>query len=101
MPPIDRSLCNDCRYTEYNPERLADLDALLAKYGEKRLLSMLRKKYQLAEEPDSAVGRRQRRQVKPALLIYHRHVLPMFLTIIDMLLSTLLGTARVRWSRGC
>ena len=32
-------------YAQHNPERLADLDSLLAKYGERRLLALLRKKY--------------------------------------------------------
>jgi len=33
-------------YREHNPEKLAEVDGLLAKYGEARLLAMVRKKYQ-------------------------------------------------------
>ena len=32
-------------YTTYNPEKLADVDKLLAKYGADKLLAMVRKKY--------------------------------------------------------
>jgi hypothetical protein len=32
-------------YKKYNPEKLADVPALLAKYGEDRLIAMVRKKY--------------------------------------------------------
>ena len=35
-------------YTEHNPEKLVEVDALCAKYGEDRLLSMVRKKYGIA-----------------------------------------------------
>ena len=30
---------------QHNPEKLAEVDTLLAKYGEQKLLSMVRKKY--------------------------------------------------------
>ena len=32
-------------YRQHNPEKLAEVDGLLAKYGEARLLAMVRKKY--------------------------------------------------------
>ena len=46
-------------YEEHNPSKLADVDALAAKYGEAKLLAMARKKYGLpppsaAPPPDGA-----------------------------------------------
>ena len=35
-------------YAANNPEKLADVPALVAKYGEDKLLSMVRKKYRVA-----------------------------------------------------
>ena len=32
-------------YAKYNPEKLADVDTLLSKYGEVKLLSMVMRKY--------------------------------------------------------
>jgi hypothetical protein len=46
-------------YAKHNPEKLTDLDSLLAKYGEKRLLAILRKKYLGSDA--HATRRRQRR----------------------------------------
>ena len=41
-------------YGRYNPEKLADIDTLLAKYGEERLLSMVRKKYRDQMQSDTS-----------------------------------------------
>eukprot|EP01043_Picozoa_sp_COSAG02_P025089 COSAG02_NODE_1397_length_12873_cov_18.498043_5_plen_1610_part_00 len=46
-------------YAKHNPEKLSDLDSLLAKYGEKRLLAILRKKYLGSDA--HATRRRKRR----------------------------------------
>jgi hypothetical protein len=37
-------------YTKYNPEKLPDVDVLVAKYGEVKLLAMMCKKYAAQEK---------------------------------------------------
>ena len=49
-------------YAQHNPERLADLDSLLAKYGERRLLALLRKKYLGADAQGTHARRRRQRR---------------------------------------
>ena len=49
-------------YAQHNPERLADLDSLLAKYGERRLLAILRKKYLGADAQGTHARRRRQRR---------------------------------------
>ena len=51
-------------YAEHSPEKLADVDKLLAKYGEDRLLSMVRRKYGVGASNDAApaVGTRLSRE---------------------------------------
>jgi hypothetical protein len=41
-------------YGKYNPEKLADVPALAAKYGAQKLLAMVRKKYSQQEWPGSS-----------------------------------------------
>jgi hypothetical protein len=43
-------------YGKYNPEKLGDVPTLLAKYGEDKLLAMVRKKYEAQEMPASERG---------------------------------------------
>ena len=39
----------DALYRDNNPEKLAEVDTLLAKYGEDKLLQMVRKKYKVGQ----------------------------------------------------
>jgi hypothetical protein len=46
----------DSLYGKYNPEKLGDVDTLVAKYGEVKLLAMVRKKYAEREAGAAAGG---------------------------------------------
>ena len=45
----------DALYQQHNPEKLGDVDSLSAKYGEEKLLTMVRKKYKVAAAPPVAL----------------------------------------------
>ena len=58
-PSLERAEV-DRLYGKYNPEKLVDVDTLVAKHGEVKLLGMVRKKYREQEgggqAPCSACG---------------------------------------------
>ena len=43
-------------YREHNPEKVADVPSLAAKYGEAKLLAMVRKKYGVVAVPSAATS---------------------------------------------
>jgi hypothetical protein len=55
----------DALYARYNPEKLSEVDSLVAKYGEKKLLQMVRKKYSQQQQQQQLQQQQQQQQQQP------------------------------------